>query len=248
MRQLYKIIVTLSVAMLSSALAASAHDNQAGLSAENENSSDDKLQQEAKDAATGSEPNAQSRVKKKKGKRTSAKERKKKNLEVTTGFEYLNVPGVSGTVGLYLKPNILLEAGGFYGEFSLLNNGLSYMEGQGDIKFFMMNSLYMRIGCGYGQLVATHAPNLLNSSDKWSEGVALVHGFAAMGNQWQWRHFTMGIEWLNLGYSDQLNKVSNNIPVDTAGNPTITGDDAKSSLGAASGMTIGGKLYLGFSF
>ena len=86
----------------------------------------------------------------------------------------------------------------------------------------------------------------LRIEDAWHEEEALVRGFIGLGNQWQFKHFSLGAEWVNLGYGYRIGNVTSDLPVDASGKPV---SDASSDFGTNPGfITVGARMTLGFAF
>ena len=260
MKRILKLIVTLIVIMLPSDLIAKAGKGahkKVALAQDEKSDADQAATQDAGNAQKNDQKNDQAKNDQGKNDQavkahhhTSARDRKKKIFTANAGIGFLNAPGFSGQIGFFIKPNLLLEAGGFYGDYSFFGQGMNYMEGQADLKYFFMNSLYARLGGGYGIIQASHNLSIFNNKQAWTESEPLGHGFIGFGNQWQWRNFTMGIEWLNLGYQVPLDNITRKIPLDSTGYPIASSEDVKSSSipGKDGGFVPSGSFFLGFSF
>lgn len=183
--------------------------------------------------------------------RTSLGERRSKKYEMIGGGNhafaggYL-IPGIGGLLGYYWSPNTLVEIGGRLG-MTLSKPTISVMEGTAGIRHFFTNYLYFGLGGGINLYNATHEETTSTTFDRWKENAITWRPYGSIGAQWQWKLWALNIEFANIGYNVGLQKISNDIPTNSNGDPAATsGESALKKIVAAPSFET--KFMLGFSF
>ena len=165
------------------------------------------------------------------------------------------MPVVGLRAAYYMRPNLLVEAGGGHGSASIGDWSVAKTILDAKAKWFLGNSFYVDGGAGLEMFSATFPidrPSAgLNGQDPGHENVSgSVRNIgleAHIGNQWSWDSgFMLGVDW--LGYFASLSSTSSfggNDEVDQ-----IAKADEQTSIASNLGSNSLhlGRVYLGYSF
>lgn len=127
---------------------------------------------------------------------TSLEERAMKKVELTyqVGVDYRLSPS-QGSIMYFMNPNDLigLKAGSdSEGDSSQTNFALQY-------KHYFANSYYMATEFFYlNTREDVNKWNILFLEDEYANYKSLGAGIR-IGNQWTWRYFTLGVDWIGIG-------------------------------------------------
>ncbi len=181
----------------------------------------------------------------------SRSERKSKTWEIAAGGDHLLVggkffPGVGSTIGYFYRPNLLFESNGRLG-MNLSDPKPVTAEASLNLKLFLGNSLYLSSGGGGGVYMVTHEASDLNNNTSWKEVKYALRPFAAVGHQWQEKHWTLLIEWASLGYSLETPKpIANALPIKGEDRPE--GSEEEYILNSVVGTpALGFRIMLGLA-
>jgi hypothetical protein len=163
------------------------------------------------------------------------------------GLTFTPVAGVRGDY--FLSPDTVVTASYLTGSAGDIIT-YEYDKTALDVKLkrFLTNSFYADAGLGYERFAVSYDVFLAGQKDfKKLHGVASNVGVEAhIGNQWQWKVFSLGCDW--VGYFAALSK-SFKGPHDTAVDQADQKDregTAKANLNAGSAHAL--RLYLGGAF
>ncbi len=189
---------------------------------------------------------------------TSEKNRLNKDVSVVAGLGFRTPFAMSDrglTASSFLSESSLLSV--YYSRLEGSEVGVSIRSATTELsgnavgasyKIFLSNSFYIDSGIEYlrvkGSLVRDYAfvgdePGIdepLGSYQNYS-------AFAQVGNQWQWRYFTLGVGWLGVYLPLSVSKDFKDIPL---GLESVGSRAFKKSASAVGGSFL--KFYLGWSF
>lgn len=163
------------------------------------------------------------------------------------GFTVAPIPGFGAIAGYYFNRNSLIQIEYTTGTLPYLFFDFQADTAEINYKHFFGNSFYAKGGLAYRKLVLKNVRFLF--SDETTGEIGTVESLAAglaIGNQWQWKEFTLGCDW--IGYMAPFSTIRKDY--DNAG---ATGQDAKDLDDAWQKLADVGslqflRLYLGFSF
>lgn len=120
-------------------------------------------------------------------------------LTYETGFAVAPAPGAGLTFGKYLNRNSLVQANISSGAFPFFFFTMFTSTATVNFKKFVGNSFYYRAGAGVRD-IKVQDWDINRSTFKGQEigrSQSLV-GDLAIGNQWQWKYFTLGVDWIGI--------------------------------------------------
>lgn len=150
-------------------------------------------------------------------------------------------------VGFFLSRNWILELqagqGGaaLYGDVYLAKN---YTFGQLSLKYFTGNSFYLFGGLAYDHVVARDVVWTADASFIGEMGSALV----GIGNQWQWKSFTLGCDWVAAGLAIHPHITRSDLSGTLSSSNQNTFDEAQDDFDRQTSLFYVTRFYLGFTF
>ncbi len=161
------------------------------------------------------------------------------------------VPSFGANFGVFLDRSTILQVEGTMGSTNLSFADVDAYTGGANLKFFTGNSFYFKGGATYRHVsVYNFACSTCEANYKSDLGsVDSVAIEAAIGNQWQWSHFTVGCDWVGLMLPISTAQVENNYKDD----PKLSAeakediDRGWKLIGAANSISLL-RLYIGASF
>lgn len=125
---------------------------------------------------------------------------KRAAVRLEGGWSVLPLPSVGTSVGAFLKPDILVEAAYTRGLIHLY-----LFKAYSDVlelrlKKFWGNSFYTNLGVARRKIGAAFTLEPIVVTDVLDESIEAtkVTLNGSIGNEWQWRHFTVSVDWFGV--------------------------------------------------
>lgn len=167
--------------------------------------------------------------------------RSSKVLELVGGGSFLDgYPGIMGNSGLFIGPDLVMEAGLFYGMKSKTSN---YLDGWVQGKLFVADYFFLALGGGVGKETITHNEPLVAGVDSWKETATKLRLYAGLGPQFTFLFLTGGLQ-VSAGFGQVMGKVENDLPDDSS----AVQEKAEESTTIKSGLSYNVSVFLGFAF
>ncbi len=162
------------------------------------------------------------------------------------------IPGTTTSgfaFGYFINPDLILSAeavggnssGTFFDFFS--NRKLRYNSAGMHLKNFLSTNFYIKGGVDYNRFSEDYSSLFFGASSHGFES-EFYSGAIAIGNQWQFSHFTIGCDW--VGYTLPISSKITSEYYSSASEKTYLEDDESryTKMGGAEGL----RFYLGFSW
>jgi len=167
--------------------------------------------------------------------------RSSKVLEFIGGGAFMDgYPGIMGNSGLFIGPDLVMEAGLFYGMKSKTSN---YLDGWVQGKMFVADYFFLAYGGGVGKEVITHNEPLIAGVDDWKETATKLRLYAGLGPQFTFLFLTGGLQ-ASAGFGQVMGKVENDLPDES----NAAQEKAEEGLTIKSGLNYNVSVFLGFAF
>lgn len=109
-------------------------------------------------------------------------------------------PGIGGSLGVFLRPDLLLEVSAAYGQAAFAIRNTDTLHVFAHTKFFMSDTEYLNFGVAMRKTVEREKS--LYPQNSWSETKTLTSAGlgVSLGSRWHWQSFTLGCDWAGAYY------------------------------------------------
>lgn len=172
--------------------------------------------------------------------RVPMESRSSKVLEFVGGAAFMDgYPGIMGNTGLFIGPDLVMEAGLFYGMKGRIGQ---YLDGWVQGKIFVSDYLFVALGAGVGKETISHNETLVADMESWKETATKLRLYAGLGPQFTFHFVTGGLQ-ASVGFGQVMGSIENDLPE----NDPSAQEKAEESVTIKSGLSYNISVFLGLA-